>query len=318
MSRPRERLQLVWRHVASAEAARSPPARAAVGQPQKNSDTAATRVCRVCGPQDLTASASLKTLQPDDIAFFKEHGFLIKKGLLDPVKVEAAMSKVWDVLEGKALPVVPAISLENHQHSVSPGISRTDPASWIGASVNHDGKHGGGLRSLGHLEWMRELVPYDTNVRAIATAMLGPLRENRRVRGVYPIFPSSNEHLKHGAKPGSDPDDHIGQPGLSADLLGPHNDGQVCQVSTGIFRQLRALPIPRHRLVTARAFRFDSARSLMRWLTLRMSLRARVVRHSGRVLISSCTHSVSHQCETARILRIRLTGILTGSEKSAV
>ena len=162
-----------------------------------------SRMSRVSGPEDLTPSAHLRTLEADDIAFFKEHGcprphppatswlaltawprrYLIKKGLLDPEKVSAAMAKVWDVLEGADLQFVPGISLESHQHSVSPGISRHDPRSWVGGSVNHDGKHGGGLRSLGHLDWMRDLVPYDQHVRAMATAFLGPLRENRRVRG---------------------------------------------------------------------------------------------------------------------------------------
>ena len=60
------------------------------------------------------------------------------------------MSSVWDVLEGKALQVVPGVTLDAHQHSISPGISRWEPASWVGASVNHDGGHGGGLRSIGH------------------------------------------------------------------------------------------------------------------------------------------------------------------------
>ena len=219
-----------------------------------------SRMSRVSGPEDLTPSAHLRTLEADDIAFFKEHGcpspappptppvlalttppalalttprrYLIKKGLLDPEKTSAAMAKVWDVLEGTDLQFVPGISLESHQHSVSPGISRHDPRSWVGGSVNHDGKHGGGLRSLGHLDWMRDLVPYDQHVRAMATAFLGPLRENRRVRGVYPIFPKSDEHLKAGAKdPKAAEDDHIGQPGLSASELGPHNDGQVCQLN---------------------------------------------------------------------------------------
>ena len=139
------------------------------------------RLPRCSGPADLTPSAHLPTLEADDVAFFKEHGFLIKKRLLDPIKTQQAMSRIWDVLEGKALPVVPGITGEQYQHSISPGIRRDDPATWAGASANYDGKHPGGLRSLGHLDWLRELIPYDKNVRAIATAMLGPLRETRRV-----------------------------------------------------------------------------------------------------------------------------------------
>ena len=177
---------------------------------------------RFSGPKDLTPSAYLPSLEPDDIAFFKEHGFLIKKGLLDPMKTEQAMSRVWDVLEGKALQTVPGITGEQYQHSISPGIRRDDPASWVGASVNYDGKHPGGLRSLGHLNWMRELVPYDPNVRAIARQMLGPLRETRRVRGIYPIFPENQDHLKHGA---------VREDDAGVSELGPHLDGQVNQLN---------------------------------------------------------------------------------------
>jgi hypothetical protein len=176
---------------------------------------------RCSGPRDLTASAHLRTLEQEDIEFFKEHGFLIKKAQLDPVKVAEAMATVWDVLERKALQTVPGITGENFQHSISPGISRDDPASWVGASANHDGKHAGGLRSLGHLDFMRELVPYDPSVRAMATAMLGPLRDSRRVRGVYPIFPGNDDHLKQGASRGPEP--------VSTSELAPHCDGQVDQ-----------------------------------------------------------------------------------------
>jgi|EP01043_Picozoa_sp_COSAG02_P003522 hypothetical protein len=297
MARPYERLQLVYHHVASVDQARMSPA----GKAQDKGKRTAGWSSRLCDQEDLTASTYVRTLEPDDIAFFKEHGFLIKKRLLDPVKVAEAMSRVWDVLEGRTLAAVPGISVARHQHSVSPGISRSHPASWVGASVNHDGHHSGGLRSLGHLDWMRELVPYDTNVRAIATAMLGPLRENRRVRGVYPIFPSSSEHLKHGAKPGADPDDHIGQPGISADLLGPHNDGQVCQVSTKSSQPHACLEfIPTYTsLDTEQWLPFEFVRSLMPWHTSRTWLLARVGRRFGLDLTSACITLLSTRATAA-------------------
>ena len=49
--------------------------------------------------------------------------------------VESMAPEVWDVLEGTDLQFVPGISLESHQHSVSPGISRHDPRSWVGGGV---------------------------------------------------------------------------------------------------------------------------------------------------------------------------------------
>ena len=128
-------------------------------------------------------------------------------------RVEHARSAVWDAIEGK-MPHVPDCP-ERHQHSASPGVRRDDPSSWVGASVNADGNHGGGLRSLGHLPWMLDLVPNDPNVRAIATALLGPLRPSLRTRGVYVIFPR-------------EPDN---RPPLSGRALGPHNDGVAQQLN---------------------------------------------------------------------------------------
>ena len=169
---------------------------------------------RCSGPQDLTPTAHLRTLEAADAAFFKQHGFLIKKRLLDPAKTAAALGRVWDALEGVQAADDLAGVPEARRHSATPGISRTEPASWIDASVNHDGKHGGGLRSLGHLDWLLDLVPNDIHVRGIATAMLGPLRRSRRVRGVYAIFPSSEK---------------LGRPLVNT--LAPHNDGGVSQLN---------------------------------------------------------------------------------------
>ena len=144
--------------------------------------------------------------------------FLIKQSLLDPTKLKRAMSFVWDALEGK-MPVVPGITDPHYQHSPSPGICRHDPQTWVGASVNHNGRSLGGLRSLGHLDWMLELVPNDPHVRRIAQQMLGPLRKSRRVRGVYPLFPSSSQSGQRTEDAGG------------AHPLRPHTDGCVCQLN---------------------------------------------------------------------------------------
>ena len=215
---------------------------------------------RCSGPEDLTASAHLKTLEKDDVAFFKENGYLIKKGLLDAAKVERARSAVWDAIEGK-LPLVPGCP-ERHQHSASPGVRRNDPSTWAGASVNYDGNHGGGLRSLGHLPWMLDLVPDDPNVRAIATAMLGPLRPSLRTRGVYAIFPR-------------EPDS---RPPLSGKSLGPHNDGVAQQLNVMCYLE----PVgPRCGGFVSSICRYESAR-----LALSESAPACCHRRCGRGLIS--------------------------------
>jgi hypothetical protein len=163
-----------------------------------------------------------KSLSAADISYFKANGFVVKRGLLDPAKLAFARSQVWDAIEGK-MPVVPGCP-EQHMHLATPGVSRDDPATWAGAHCNHP-EHGGGLRSLGHLPWMLDLVPNDPNVRAIAERMLGDLRPSLRTRGVYTIFPSAERKSKP----------------LSGSSLGPHNDS-VCQVPKTIHGVLLDLP----------------------------------------------------------------------------
>ena len=70
MSRARERLRALRRHAApgpSPCAAARPAADPSGGRPEP-------RLPRCSDSRDLTASAHLKTLEPDDIEFFKEHG----------------------------------------------------------------------------------------------------------------------------------------------------------------------------------------------------------------------------------------------------
>ena len=63
-----------------------------------------------------------------EIEAFKTQGFFVKRGLLPLGKVEAALEKVWDHLEGAPIPGVPAAL------QLPPsGVSRADKASWMDA-----------------------------------------------------------------------------------------------------------------------------------------------------------------------------------------
>ena len=162
--RRRRRLAALVRHTAPESAATATPAaEPAELEPEEPwapppLPPAQPMLSRILGPEDLTPTAYDKALSPEDILSFvrpafspaathskalmlrcpqKENGLLVKKGLLDPEKVERARSIVWDAIEGK-MPRVPDCP-ERHQHSASPGVSRHDPESWLTASVNHDG-----------------------------------------------------------------------------------------------------------------------------------------------------------------------------------
>jgi hypothetical protein len=92
------------------------------------------RLSRCSGPADLTTSAHRKRLEPDDIQFFRTHGFLIKKRLLDPQKLRVAVANVWDALEGVSPRFVEGSVdtfgtplTDEHMHAPSAGIARDDP-----------------------------------------------------------------------------------------------------------------------------------------------------------------------------------------------
>jgi hypothetical protein len=99
------------------------------------------RLSRCSGPADLTTSAHRKRLEPDDIQFFRTHGFLIKKRLLDPQKLRVAVANVWDALEGVSPRFVEGSVdtfgtplTDEHMHAPSAGIARDDPRTRTGST----------------------------------------------------------------------------------------------------------------------------------------------------------------------------------------
>ena len=67
-------------------------------------------------------------LTAEEVEFFMEHGFLVKRGLIPAAKVQRALDRVWDYLEGAPLPGVK----EELQLPPS-GVRRQDRSSWMDA-----------------------------------------------------------------------------------------------------------------------------------------------------------------------------------------
>ena len=159
-----------------------------------------------------------------EIDFFRENGFIVKKGLLDPLRLESAMEKIWSHM----LERVPVLD------GTDWALSRDDRATWINPQwapmpphpesgpyqgrqpIEHYGRTVK-LHDIGNADYLLDLLPNDPNVRAIAEAILGEdLLASVRTRGVYALFPTRN------------PSDPTGKKRLSGASLGPHTD-QVCQ-----------------------------------------------------------------------------------------
>ncbi|MEZ4616602.1 MAG: hypothetical protein R2867_14035 [Caldilineaceae bacterium] len=102
-------------------------------------------------PQRLTTA---------EIDFFKEQGFVIKRGLLDPVLMAKARAALWAGAPAE--------------------LKRDDPSSWVGpfqeeSDAPESVRHGytWKYRAPGSDEWMKTLLPRNPNVWAIAEQLLG-------------------------------------------------------------------------------------------------------------------------------------------------
>lgn len=124
---------------ASAVASDAPPSRVdlssfyhAVGQgtpgPDEDELHGVAMPATVCAAPFTGGFGGTVPLTPAEIEAFKTHGFIVKRGILPLDKVETALDKVWDHLEGAPIPGVPAAL------QLPPsGVLRTDKASWMDA-----------------------------------------------------------------------------------------------------------------------------------------------------------------------------------------
>lgn len=156
-------------------------------------------------------------LSAEEIEFFKQNGFLIKKNLLPPDAVAATLDKAWEYLLG---------NVPSAEHVK---IQRSSPKSWFDpqwgnmSSVPKSGFYEGRqpniyqgttvkLHDCGNADYILDLLPNKAEVRTIAHLFLGDkLKPTQRTRGVYAIFPT-----KRNDKP------------ITGRMLGPHAD-RVCQ-----------------------------------------------------------------------------------------
>ena len=169
---------------------------------------------------DLTIAGEV--VSEAEMDFFCEYGFLVKKRILDPDKLEAALDRIWTHLLAK-VPVKPGsawtLSRDDKQTWKDPEWAEMPPHPVDGPfQGRHPIEHMRRivkLHDLGSENYILDLLPNDPHVREVAETILSPdLRAITRVRGVYIVFPS--EPLSEGK---------LEDQGR---FLGPHTD-QVCQ-----------------------------------------------------------------------------------------
>ena len=181
-----------------------------------------SRLSEIFEPPDI-ASNKLP-LTAEEIAYFKEHGFLFKRSLLDREQVADALDRVWELLDRYVFAATDS----------GWRLKRDDPATWrspkwapmlpADQSGFFEGRqrtaiHGRTVKihEIGNEPFLLDLVPNHPSVREIAQKLLANrLKTSERTRGVYAFFPdeslSSDERSKR----------------VRGEGLGPHTD-RICQ-----------------------------------------------------------------------------------------
>ena len=120
-------------------------------------------------------------LSQEEVTFFKENGYLIKRGILDPALMAWAREAMWTGAPAQ--------------------LQRDDPTTWVGPfqekSDNRESvryEFTWKYRAPSKEGWMVRLLPKDPVVWAIAEQLLGVgrVQEPERVRGIYCILPEGD------------------------------------------------------------------------------------------------------------------------------
>ena len=150
------------------------------------------------------------TLSEAEVAFFKEHGFLVKRGFLNEKETfERVVDHVW----------------ENVPRGL---VKRDDPTTWIDAPhgewTAEDVENAGNFRrgswkmrsrTIGTQPFFVDKIANHPRMRQLVSAFIGePVKYADRVRGVYCIFPKSPDREAR---------------------LGPHGDHTGAQLSAMVF-----------------------------------------------------------------------------------
>ncbi|MDA1191286.1 MAG: phytanoyl-CoA dioxygenase family protein [Candidatus Poribacteria bacterium] len=156
-------------------------------------------------------------LTDDEIRFFRDNGYLIKRGVLDPDLMSEARDSLW------------ANAPDSRR--------RDDPDTWIGAWKPEDESDDPkslrkgtrwNFRLLGGEEFMVNLLPADPNVHGMAEQLLGEgtIPVPTRMRGIYCTFPYGDVEKKgYGCHVDAHPF-HLGVVGYIDDV--PPEGGGFC------------------------------------------------------------------------------------------
>lgn len=196
-------------------------------------DPRASFLCAEPGPNEDLPGCKDQDLSPEEAASFREHGFLMKRGLIDPAKLTRIQDYAWSKAP-------PCLSRDPSSWATAADYWPNDPTEPYGRLVKQSGAGWDGswklrtkgdrltytldgiaqFNGVGTEAWLLDLTANHPAVRAVARQLVGaPLRDSYRVRGIYSVFPK--EPL---------PEDGEGKM-----LAGAHTDGHAGQLSAMVF-----------------------------------------------------------------------------------
>ena len=170
------------------------------------------------------------SLSPEEVAHFKEYGWIVKKRLIDPADLAPIRDCIWPAAAALGLPIDrhdPSSFTLPPDHGLFPP---TEPKHTFNGGAGIPDFFGGGSSgwTWRHYspcveDWFLALTARHPKVREVATQFIGPLRESYRCRGVYAVFPqpAPPEQQEAVAVDGSG--------------LGPHTDGVASQLNAMIY-----------------------------------------------------------------------------------
>ena len=213
------RLGVTLNHLAAA----SPDARPAdlKGTPPKGAGPAPeVFALELPGARDVALSR-------EEIAHFKEHGWIVKKRLIDPSELAPIRDCIWPAAAELGMPFTrgdPSTFTLPKDHGLFP---ETEPKHTFndGAGIANFFGGGTGGWTWRHYtpcadDWFLGLTARPPKVRAVAAQFLGePLRPSYRCRGIYAILPQPK--AEGAVEDGSG--------------LGPHTDGVASQLNLMIY-----------------------------------------------------------------------------------
>ena len=108
-------------------------------------------------PEPFHGGSTGGHLSAEDVALFKENGFLVKRGILDPLQVELAVQYCWSRLPVFMRRDDPSTHFDPHTKWTA-GKGRNS----VGNNPSFK------MCDCGDAEWMLDLLPRNANVQAVA------------------------------------------------------------------------------------------------------------------------------------------------------